>query len=222
MIRAMLWVSVVVAFVVGSLLIASCQQQHEMAQETGAAVEAQQTPNSTSNENTTATMVAAASVVETEPPVEITEEPALPDKEPIQEPAEDIVTQERVGAVTYEVVAGDDLWGISRRFYHTHVYWKLLAGWNGIEDPAMLRLGRKLEIPPVSEYPYQLYLVREGDNLYAISRVFYDTDRYWKDLADANELINVNSIEAGMILRIPHVEEIAGKAAGDSTWLAAE
>ena len=220
-IRAMLWGSVVVVFVVCSLLIASCQQKHEVAQETETAMAPQQTRNLANNDNNAAILAGSeGAVVPTSAP-EVGEQPPLPAEEPVQEPDEDIVTQERAG-ITYEVVAGDDLWGISRRFYHTHVYWNLLAGWNGIEDPGVLRIGQSLQIPSISEYPYQLYLVREGDNLYGISRVFYDTDRYWRDLAEANELINVNSIDAGTILKIPHAEEIAAEAAADSTWLAAE
>ena len=51
----------------------------------------------------------------------------------------------------YVVRSGDTLEGISRRFYGTGRYWRLIARYNGIEDPRQLRAGRRLLLPEAAE-----------------------------------------------------------------------
>ncbi len=217
--RAMMWAGIVVMFVASSLLVASCQEKQDTSLADRNPVEDQARPVTGKSTATRAVTVAATEPLEISGSVG---EPATPSAadEPAVRTDGDSETQEPVSAVEYVVANGDNLWTISRRFYHTHVYWKLLADWNGIEDPADLRLEQVLTIPPVDDFPYRLYLVREGDNLMSVSRLFYNTGDRWEALAEANELASANRIHEGLILKIPPLETSATPA--DSSLLASE
>ncbi len=215
--RGLLWTSVIVIFIAGSLFVASCQEKQEpsRAPEIARSAATQELPSETAR---TPVIMTDNSVVE-ENQLAVDVVPESPEETAI-EPADENLTP--AGPLMYEVAAGDNLWSISRTFYHTHAYWKLLGESNGIEDPTLLKAGQELRIPSVSDFPYRLYVVREGDNLFGVSRIFYDSDRYSEELAEANDLANVNRIDAGMILRIPHLEETVERAPADSTLLASE
>jgi len=49
----------------------------------------------------------------------------------------------------YKVSAGDTLSGISEKLYGSSRFWKKLAAFNDIADPARLRVGMELKIPPL-------------------------------------------------------------------------
>ncbi len=220
LLRALTWTMTIVLFVSGSLLIASCQDKQEISR--ARQPEVQRAPAAVPDTRTAAdvAIVAAIDMMASESPAEETAGPEVPE-EPEVPPDGRVETQEPVTAFNYEVEPGDNLWDISLQFYHTHVYWRLLAEWNGIEDAADLRPEQIIEIPPETAFPYRLYLVREGDNLIGISEMFYDSDDEWETLAEANELASANRIHAGMILKIPALETTAS-APADSSLLASE
>jgi len=65
--------------------------------------------------------------------------------------------------------------------------------------------------PDVSESPVsagQSYVVRKGDTLYALARRFYNDQRKWRLIYDANRAAvpNPNSIKVGQTLSIPPAE----------------
>ncbi len=220
MAKGLLWTCVVVLFVASSLVIASCQEKQEIAQSRNSSV--RNLPDSPREQNT-ATEHAILSVTESSEEtgsLEGSVDESAPEETP-EETGAQAASQEPAPALEYEIASGDNLWALSLRFYHTHVYWKLLAEWNGIEDPAGLRAGQTLKIPPVTEFPHQLYLVREGDNLTAISNVFYGSGDHWERLAEVNGLNSANRIQAGMILKIP-AREVAAAPPADEGRLASE
>lgn len=50
---------------------------------------------------------------------------------------------------TYIVAYGDTLWGIATHFYGKGILYKKIASANGIQDPNVVAVGRKLKIPEV-------------------------------------------------------------------------
>lgn len=213
--RGLLWASVVGAFVVGSLVIASCQEKHEIAQspETESSVALEQ-PVGNLAEGSEARHPGSAAWGDTASEGRASE---APEHEPNTDPKGG---QGAAGLpCEYEVLAGDNLWSISEQFYGTHVYWKLLAEWNGVEEAAVIRVGQVVEVPPVSEFPHRLYLVQEGDNLTAISQSSYGSAGHWDLIAEANSLPDADRIGYGQIVSIPH-PAVASDAPGDSTQLA--
>jgi nucleoid-associated protein YgaU len=51
----------------------------------------------------------------------------------------------------HEVHAGESFFGICRQYYNDVTLVKALAKYNNIDDPALLRAGQKLRIPPIEE-----------------------------------------------------------------------
>jgi|GEM_PF-3495299 len=212
-IRALLWTGVVVLFVGSSLLLASCQEKHEISS-------VAQTRAATASPATWT----APEILETcggEPD----EEAGCTTPEPTDQETVDGLAGtggEAPGALPHRhgVAPGENLWGLSMQYYQSPVYWERLADWNGIEDPAHIEIGDTLDIPPVAEYPDRLYLIREGDNLTSISLAFYGSAAHWDRLAEANGLAHANRVRAGRVLRIPH--EPGQPAAPDSTLLVSE
>lgn len=107
---------------------------------------------------------------------------------------------------TYVVRAGDDLKSIAARYGTT---WQILAAVNGIINPNVIYPGQRLIIaysmPTVPSNPPPtsggtIYVVQNGDTLQTIAARFGTTAQA---IAAANNLPNVNYIQAGMRLTIP-------------------
>lgn len=95
--------------------------------------------------------------------------------------------------VTYYVVPGDTLWGISMR-YHTTV--AELAALNHIANPNLIYPGQVLNIPVGTVS----YTVQPGNTLWGISQLYGTTV---SELASLNHIANPNLIYPGQILTIP-------------------
>ncbi|MFW5708759.1 MAG: LysM peptidoglycan-binding domain-containing protein [Chloroflexota bacterium] len=123
-----------------------------------------------------------------------------------------IVVTPPPGVVTsvYVVQPGDTLSGIARRFNTTAI---AIAQANGITNVNRIFAGQRLVIPvpgsvavqpppppAPTPVPPRTYTVQPGDNLYRISLRFGVTMR---QLAQANNITNVNFIFAGQQLVIP-------------------
>ncbi|MBN1809090.1 MAG: LysM peptidoglycan-binding domain-containing protein [Planctomycetes bacterium] len=52
-------------------------------------------------------------------------------------------------SASYMVASGDTLGAIAQKLYGSTRYWRKLAEFNGISDPARLRAGRILKVPPL-------------------------------------------------------------------------
>jgi len=88
-------------------------------------------------------------LVETDNTFNMLEIPPPPAQEPMAEP--ETVIEEETAAVekTYEVVSGDTLGGIAKRFYgNASKYMKIFeANRDILDDPNMIKIGQKLRIP---------------------------------------------------------------------------
>ncbi len=121
---------------------------------------------------------------------------------------------------TYVIQEGDDLWNIAEKFYGSgfNAYDISLA--NKISDPSQLTAGNVLTIPNVKPreatvgevssastsqvtYTEGKYVVQPGDSLSIISQKVYGDIFSWPAILQANNLLNADQIEVGMILTIP-------------------
>ncbi len=137
------------------------------------------------------------------------------------------------GQKTYTVVAGDDLWHISEKFYKSGYNYVDIAKANNLENPGNLYSGTKLIIPTVTPEiqtvlsPTQMpappqtisqqntgntngeaiktntYTVQKDDTLWNIAVRAYGTGYKWTDIAKANNLTNPGLIFSGNTLQIP-------------------
>lgn len=116
------------------------------------------------------------------------------------------------GTVTYVVQAGDVLSTIAARFNTTV---DAIRAYNNLRPADILFVGQVLYLPPTGgpvvtpPQPPPLtgyvtfngfYRVRAGDTLFRIASAF---NRNIYDIAEANGLLNLNSIFTGQALRIP-------------------
>ena len=126
--------------------------------------------------------------------------------------AEPAVAQEATAVpLSYVVQPGDTLFNIAQRFGTTV---QAIAEANGISDPALIEVGRKLLIPAAeagqAEAAPHVYVVRPGDTLFDIARRFGTTV---KAITDANDVADPSLLEVGQKLIIPAGQEEEVEAA---------
>ncbi len=123
----------------------------------------------------------------------------------------------------HTVVAGENLWTISQKYYSSGYNWVDIAQANRLSNPNQIFAGEKLTIPntPVrvavqpSERPQVVptitqnriegntYTVIRGDNLWNIAVRAYGDGFAWTKIAQANHLANPDLIHAGNFFVIP-------------------
>lgn len=100
--------------------------------------------------------------------------------------------------VTYTVKAGDTLSGIASKYGTTY---QVLASYNGISNPNVIRVGQVIKIPSgntqVSNKEY--YTVKSGDNLSTIAKKYGTTV---SQLVSWNNISNPDKIYVGQKLRV--------------------
>jgi nucleoid-associated protein YgaU len=116
---------------------------------------------------------------------------------------------------TYTVKANDTLWSISEKVYGSGYNWVDIVKANNIENPDMLFVGVKLNIPSVKtiivvggqekieSITTNSYKIETGDCLWNISVRAYGDGFKWTELAKVNQITNPDLIFAGNIIRIP-------------------
>lgn len=128
----------------------------------------------------------------------------------------------------HDVQAGQTLYAICREQYGDISLVKALAEYNKLDDPASLRVGRRLMIPPAEEIggrtiasstsppstqtaPAQpkpsaptTYVVKSGDSLAGIAQRFLGSKGKWKKLHDMNRDVidNPDDLRVGMVLKV--------------------
>lgn len=101
----------------------------------------------------------------------------------------------------YTVVEGDTLSKIALKFYGDADRYPLIAHFNGIKDPNLIRVGQILVIPDATGY--HSYVVVRGDTLSGIAKRFYGKAELYPIIAEANDIPNPDVIQAGQVLAIP-------------------
>lgn len=108
-------------------------------------------------------------------------------------------------STVYTVQAGDTLSGIGKRY---GVDWRKLAELNNIDNPNLIRVGQKIEIPGVAPDPEPepeevTYTVQKGDSLWAIAKKFYGKGWKFPLIMQANGMTKA-AIYPGDVLIIPN------------------
>ncbi|MBI3098671.1 MAG: LysM peptidoglycan-binding domain-containing protein [Planctomycetes bacterium] len=139
--------------------------------------------------------------------------------------------QEFEGKQTYTVQSGDTLSSIAADFYGDANRWKPIfeANGNRISSPTRLRVGMRLEIPEVSASSggssdaipehesvagsdASTYTVVAGDSLRAIARRFYNSEKGWEKIFNANK----SRVKAPHLLKVGTVLVIPDLASSES------
>ena len=118
--------------------------------------------------------------------------------------------------MTYTVQAGDTLWAIARK-YNCSITEIVAANSDRIKNPNRIHAGWQLKIPqsgapitggtPDAVLPENkksgIYIVRQGDTLWAIAKKYLGNGSRYKEIVSLNGLKS-NVIYSGMKLKIPN------------------
>ena len=128
----------------------------------------------------------------------------------------------------HDVQSGETLFAICREHYGDISMVKALADYNKLDDPASLRVGRRLMIPPAEQIggravasrtsepaasaaPSQpkpaaqnTYVVKSGDSLTGIAQRFLGSKGKWKKLHDMNRDVieDPDDLKVGTVLKV--------------------
>ncbi|WP_284241474.1 LysM peptidoglycan-binding domain-containing protein [Paenibacillus glycanilyticus] len=134
------------------------------------------------------------------------------------------LTKTKKLSTTYVVQKGDTLRLISQKFYQSKDYYSLIAEHNHILLINDMKVGDTLKIPALSSTTSSIdigqqgtkdyskihlpatYLVRAGDTLSEVSRMFYKSAGYVDAIAKENKLDKNAGLKAGTNLVIPSLK----------------
>ena len=111
---------------------------------------------------------------------------------------------------TYKVVAGDTLWSIAKKFNTTVDKIKEENNLSG----NILSIGQVLTIPGMIDKTTNTYIVKAGDTLYGISKLF---DTTIDDIMKFNNL-NSDILSIGQNIKIPPISNTYEVVSGDTLW----
>ncbi len=101
----------------------------------------------------------------------------------------------------YEITAADSLYSVSRRFATTEETLITLNGLAGLHD---LEVGQTILVPRIDETKYEIYVVKQGDSLFNISRQFNTTVAQLRAL---NGISGHLDLSVGRSIIVPRIDE---------------
>jgi nucleoid-associated protein YgaU len=115
---------------------------------------------------------------------------------------------------THTVVAGENLWTISLKYYGSGYNWVDIARENKLGNANKLLVGQELSIPKTAvkqvvekkvdnQITDSSYTVSKGDSVWKIAVRAYGDGFQWVKIAEANNLKNPNIIVPGQVLTLP-------------------
>ena len=111
---------------------------------------------------------------------------------------------------TYKVVSGDTLWSIAKKFNTTV---DKIKEENNLTS-SLLSIGQTLRIPSTIDKTINTYIVKAGDTLYSISKLF---DTTVDDILKFNNLDSIN-LSIGQNIKIPPQNNTYEVVLGDTLW----
>ncbi len=113
----------------------------------------------------------------------------------------------------YIVKKGDTLAAIAEK---TGVGSQRIAGFNGLNDPDRIAEGQVLRIPfPITDSKEKEYVVQSGDTLTSVAQ---KTDTTVQQIAQRNEIPDVDMITAGESILVPQQTLSYQVQTGDTLW----
>ena len=134
---------------------------------------------------------------------------------------------ENDGEFYYTFQPGDTLIRVSKKLFGTEDYWKVLRDYNNITDTRNIQNGTKIYIPgdlhtriktgttSSSKTPSTgashsyvegdtiVYIFQPGDTLIKVSKKFYGTGEYWKEIRNYNNITDTRNIQNGTKIYLP-------------------
>lgn len=120
------------------------------------------------------------------------------------------------GAGVHVVKSGETLGDISQQHYGTSTKWQLIGEANGNLDPLKLKVGQRLQIPPVagstrrvervtsrSSASGRTYVIKAQDTLSEIAQRELGSATKWRQIQAANPGLNPNRLTVGKKIIIP-------------------
>lgn len=122
----------------------------------------------------------------------------------------------------HTVVAGENLWSISEKYYDSGYNWVDIASANNLSTPDVIEVGQTINIPNVEKKTIKTnekikktnpsedhtsdnntYIVKKGDTLWSIALDEYNDGYRWTSIANANNLSNPDVIHKGNVFTLP-------------------
>ena len=101
----------------------------------------------------------------------------------------------------YQVLPGDTLFGISKRFNTTV---GILQGLNDIPDGRHIEVGQHILVPSIDQAALIVYQVVENDSLFSIAKQFSTAVSLLRTL---NGIADDSDLEAGQTILVPKIDE---------------
>jgi nucleoid-associated protein YgaU len=137
--------------------------------------------------------------------------------------------------VYHEVEMGDTLMNVSRKYFNSPEYFRQIAEANNITDLSYLPQGMMLKIdlnwakgqapaaykpkaapkPQVAASGIVYHVVAAGDTLMSISRKYFNSASYYRDIMSMNGITDPSQLKIGMRLKID--KSLKGKIPGGPT-----
>ncbi|MEI6533582.1 MAG: LysM peptidoglycan-binding domain-containing protein [Candidatus Roizmanbacteria bacterium] len=121
--------------------------------------------------------------------------------------------------LVHNVLKGEDLFSISRKYYGSGLYAMIIADFNKLPTTSTLSAGQKLIIPSITMVPEKgeisatstaqvkifskTYVVQPGESLWDIAQKRYGDGNLWTRIAETNGITDPNVITEGYKLKLP-------------------
>ncbi len=140
-----------------------------------------------------------------------------------------------LGERTHVIASGDTFGALAKKFYGSEAKWEVIAKANPLVTPDRLKIGQKIRIPAsatasagttegaiaantTTNAPNTVaannggssHVVAKGETLSSISRKYYGSDKYWKQILTANKGTTEKNLRIGQKLTIPSKTTVAG------------
>jgi nucleoid-associated protein YgaU len=133
---------------------------------------------------------------------------------------------------THVIASGDTFEALAQKYFNDSTKWKLISKANPTVEPERLKIGQKIRIPAggstatlAADTSAQsvtsparstgatggnLHTVAKGDTPSSISRKYYGSDKYWRQILAANKGATEKNLKVGQKLTIPAKDTIVG------------
>jgi len=141
--------------------------------------------------------------------------------------------------VVHVIAANDTFEGLAAKYYGSRKLWKAIAKANPLVEPDSLKIGQKIRIPAsptqlaasegvntatpatgassgstsgatAAPAGSAVHVVAKGENPSSISRKYYGSDKYWRQILAANKGATEKNLKVGQKLVIPAKSVVAG------------
>jgi nucleoid-associated protein YgaU len=133
---------------------------------------------------------------------------------------------------THVIASGDTFEALAQKYFNDSTKWQLIAKANPTVEPERLKIGQKIRIPAggstatlaadtsaqsvtsparsINTSGGSFHTVAKGETPSSISRKYYGSDKYWRQILAANKGTTEKNLKVGQKLTIPAKDTIVG------------